>query len=165
MAANTPALRVRRARPEEAAALTAQIQRSKAHWGYAPALLDAWRPELTLTPAIIAHDPVFCAEEVDSGAVVGVLHLAPESADVVCLDHLFVEPDAMGRGAGALLWRCAVAQAAAAGAQTITLDADPNARAFYERMGAVVVGWTASATVPGRRLPHMRFDLPKRPEP
>jgi len=32
-------------------------------------------------------------------------------------------------------------------------------------MGAVVVGWTASATVPGRRLPHMRFDLPARPEP
>jgi GNAT superfamily N-acetyltransferase len=162
MATSRPELRVRRARPQEAAALTALILRSKAHWGYADDLLDAWRPELTLTPEVIARDPVFCAEEVDSGAVVGVLHLARQSAEEVCLDHLFIEPTAMGCGAGALLWRRAVAQAAASGARTITLDADPNARAFYERMGAVDIGWTESAIVPGRRLPHMRYDLPER---
>lgn len=162
MKASGPELRTRRALPEEAEALTALILRSKAHWGYAPTLLDAWRSELTLTPEIIARDPVFCAEEVRSGAVVGVLHLAQRSADDVCLDHLYIEPTAMGRGAGALLWRRAVAQVAATGARMMTLDADPNARAFYERMGAVVIGWTESAIVPGRRLPHMRYDLPER---
>lgn len=35
----------------------------------------------------------------------------------------------------------------------------PNAMGFYERMGAVRVGVTASSVVPGRELPRMRVPL------
>ncbi|HEX9037898.1 MAG TPA: GNAT family N-acetyltransferase [Ktedonobacterales bacterium] len=162
MAMERPLLRVRRARPEEAEALSALIQRSKAHWDYAPALLDAWRAELTLAADDIARESVFCAKDAVSGDVVGVLHLVRHDDDVAYLDHLYVEPAAMGRGVGALLWRHALEQAAAWGARALELDADPNARPFYERMGAAIVGWTESAIVPGRRLPRMRYDLSRR---
>jgi hypothetical protein len=40
----------------------------------------------------------------------------------------------------------------------VVLDADPNARPFYERMGAVVVGGKDPITVTGRRSPHRRFE-------
>lgn len=68
----------------------------------------------------------------------------------------------MGRGIGAHLWRHAVEQARAEGARAVVLDADPNARPFYERMGAVVVSWKDSTAVPGRRSPQMRFELANR---
>jgi hypothetical protein len=41
----------------------------------------------------------------------------------------------------------------------LELDAEPNAMGFYERMGAVRVGVTASTLVPGRELPRMRVPL------
>lgn len=153
---------IRRARPSEADALNDLIMRSKAHWGYDPALLEAWRPDLMLDPATIAERSVYCAEDTLTGALIGVSHLYQLNDEEVSLEHLFVEPDAIGKGVGAALWRHAVSWAASREAHAIIVVADPNARPFYERMGAVVVGWDESAIVPGRRLPLMRYDLPRR---
>lgn len=153
---------IRRARPSEADALNDLIMRSKAHWGYDPALLEAWRPDLMLDPATIAERSVYCAEDTLTGALIGVSHLYQLNDEEVSLEHLFVEPDAIGKGVGAALWRHAVSWAASREAHAIIVVADTNARPFYERMGAVVVGWDESAIVPGRRLPLMRYDLPRR---
>lgn len=154
-------VRIRRARPEEANPLSELILRAKAHWGYDPSWLAVWRSDLALAYDVIARDPVFCAEESDSGRIVGVSHLYRLKDGELYLDHLFVEPAAMGRGVGAQLWRHAVEYAATQGLRSVVFDADPNARPFYERMGAVVVGWELSPVVPGRRTPLMRYDLPK----
>ena len=35
------------------------------------------------------------------------------------------------------------------------IDSDPEARPFYEAMGAVLVGDSPSASIPGRRLPRL----------
>lgn len=151
---------IRAARVREADALTALILRSKAHWDYAPALLEAWRADLTLTAAMIASAPTYCAEEAATGTVAGVSHFYPLNDAEVYLDHLFVEPAAIGQGVGALLWRHAIAWATDQGARAVVLGADPHARPFYEHMGATVVGWIDSSVVPGRRNPRMRYDLP-----
>lgn len=153
---------IRRARPEEAGTLTGLIRRSKAYWGYDPALLEAWRQDLTLDPATIAESPVYCAEDAADGTLLGVSRFYPRNDAEVYLEDLFVEPAAMGKGIGAALWRHAVSWATAHGAHAIVFIADPNARPFYERMGAVVVGWDESTIVPGRRLPRMRYELPRR---
>lgn len=162
MRATGSRLPIRRARPEEAESLTALIMRSKAHWGYDPALLEAWRLDHTLDAETIVRQPVYCAVDADSGAVAGVSHFYSINDEEVYLDRLFVEPDWMGRGVGARLWRHAVEQAAAQGARALVLGADPNARPFYERMGAVIVGWSDSSLEPGRRGPSMRYVLPPR---
>lgn len=102
--------RIRRARPEEAERLTALIRRSKAHWGYDAALLDAWRPDLTLDRETIARDPVYCAEDTESGIVLGVSHFYGLNTKEVYLDHLFVEPASIGQGVRSALWRHAIAR-------------------------------------------------------
>jgi hypothetical protein len=58
------------------------------------------------------------------------------------------------------LWRHIVAEARAEGASAVLLDADPNARPFYERMGCMVTGWKESSELPGRRRPQMRYAVP-----
>ncbi|MGH2517316.1 MAG: GNAT family N-acetyltransferase [Ktedonobacterales bacterium] len=153
-------VRIRRAHPEEAELLTELIMRSKAFWGYDATLLAAWRSDLTLESKVVARDPVYCAEDRYTGFIMGVSHFYRLDDDELYLDHLFVEPACMGKGVGARLWSHAVAQAAAQGLRAVVLGADPNARPFYERMGAVVVGWEESPIVPGRRTPVMRYDLP-----
>lgn len=75
------------------------------------------------------------------------------------LEDLWLEPEAIGAGHGRRLWEHAVAVARACGASAMELDAEPNAMGFYERMGAVRVGVTASSVVPGRELPRMRVPL------
>lgn len=150
-------LRIRRARPEEAESLTALIMRSKAHWGYPAAALEAWRAGHVLDSNTVERQAVYCVVDADSGAVAGVSHFYSINDEEVYLDRLFVEPAWMGRGVGARLWRHAVEQAATQGARALVLGADPNARPFYERMGAVVVSWSESSLEPGRRAPTMRY--------
>lgn len=149
-------LRIRRARREEAEALTALAIRSKSHWGYAGEFLARARPEMTLSADEVADHETWALEDA-VGRVIGFYRIVPTQPPV--LEDLWVEPAAIGAGRGRLLWEHAVATGRALGAAALELDADPNAVGFYERMGARQVGETPSAVVPGRRLPRMRIDL------
>jgi GNAT superfamily N-acetyltransferase len=148
---------IRRARPEEEAALSGLMWRSKAHWGYDQAFMEANRVQLTISADAIERDAVYVAEVGDT--VAGMSHLIRLEGDEALLDDLFVEPEHIGTGVGAALWRHAAGLARELGVRAMILDADPNARPFYERMGAVVTGEIASTNAPGRTLPRMRFDL------
>lgn len=160
--ASAGGLRVRRARPDEAARLTELVLRSKAHWGYDEAFMAACRDELTLVPGEIAAHRTAVAEVADGAAgeagVLGVVTVEGEPPRGA-IGMLFVEPAAMGRGVGRLLYGHALRVAAEAGFRTLTIDADPNAEAFYRAMGAVTVGRTPSGSVPGRTLPLMEVAL------
>jgi GNAT superfamily N-acetyltransferase len=147
--------RIRRARGDEADALTALATRSKAHWGYDADFMRRIGDAMTLSPDDVRTDDVWVLEDA-AGRVIGFHRvLAGDPAEI---EDLWVEPDAMGAGHGRLLFEHAVAIAASNGASAVELDADPNARGFYERMGMVHVGDTPSTLVPGRTLPRMRLD-------
>ena len=152
-----PASDIRRARPDEAAALSALALRSKGHWGYDAAFLAACRDDLTLTPDDIVTSPVFVQDRPDGPA--GFYRLLLHSDGIAELDDLFVEPAAMGHGVGRRLWRHAVRHAAAHGCVEIVLQSDPQAVGFYKAMGAHRVGESASIVTPERMLPVMRFML------
>jgi pimeloyl-ACP methyl ester carboxylesterase/GNAT superfamily N-acetyltransferase len=152
-------LRLRPGRPQDAVALTELALRSKAHWGYDDAFMAACRAELTLTAGQISARRTVVAEESGTGTPAGFVTLEGEPPHGV-LGMLFVAPDAMGRGAGRLLYGHALREAARLGFTRIAIDADPNAEPFYRAMGAVTVGRVPSGSVPGRTLPLMRADVP-----
>jgi GNAT superfamily N-acetyltransferase len=140
---------LRRAVAADAATLTAIAHAAKAHWGYAPALLDLWRADLTLTAEVIAGGLVWCA--VCDGDVVGFYGLS-RSAATFELEHLWVEPSWMGRGHGARLLAHAIETARSAGGALLRIVSDPNAEGFYRHLGATRVGEQESLPA-GRRLP------------
>ena len=148
--------RIRRARPEEAEQLSGLARRSKAHLGYDGEFLRRVAAELTITPRAITEHEVWVLE--DQGRVVGFHRVIPCQPAV--LEDLWLEPEAIGAGHGRRLWEHAVGVARAGGASAMELDAEPHAMGFYQRMGAVRVGVTASTVVPGRELPRMRVPLP-----
>jgi GNAT superfamily N-acetyltransferase len=124
---------------------------SKGHWGYDAERLRTWADALEY-PEHREHWVAEC-----DGAVAGYASLLPPEGGACVLDDLWIDPPFIGRGIGSLLFAHAVARARALGAQTVRLEAEPNAVGFYERMGARVVGSTTGSW--GRELPVMALEL------
>lgn len=153
----TPPGNVRRARPEEATAISALAMRSKAHWGYDAAFLERSRDDLTITAQEIASASVYVFE--DHNGIAGFYQLRPAEDGLLVLNDLFVDPSAIGQGVGRRLWEHAVTVARELGFAELSFQSDPHAEGFYLAMGAVRVGESASTVVPGRMLPLMRYSL------
>jgi GNAT superfamily N-acetyltransferase len=147
---------MRPGREDEALLLSDLALRSKGHWGYDQAFLEACRGELTLTPAQVRAKRTIVAER--AGRVVGFYTLAGEPP-VGGLDHLFVEPAEIGSGVGRALWGHAVAAAQSLGFTRLEIQADPDAEAFYLAMGARRRGTVPSGSIPGRRLPLLTYEV------
>lgn len=148
----TPA--IRRARPEEAAALRDLAHRSKAHWPYSVEFLKAVEPLLQLDASdVLAHE-VWVLEL--RGAVVG-WHRVTLHDKRAELEDLWLEPALIGTGLGRLLFEHAVSVAAAHAASRLEWDAEPYAEGFYRAMGGEHIGRSPSVAEAGRTLPRMRL--------
>jgi GNAT superfamily N-acetyltransferase len=141
---------IRPARPDELAGLSALALRSKAVWGYSADFIAACRDELTLEQSHLAG--TFVQETEHGIAGFYTLSLASDGSSAE-LEYLYVDPAALRRGHGQALLAHARTRARQLGCSVITVQADPNATAFYEWAGAVRVGERESGSIPGRRLP------------
>lgn len=148
---NTPAVVVRRAQPDEAAALTEIAYAAKAHWGYPTEWLELWRDELTVTEASVREGEVYAAAA--DGELVGMVALVHDR-DAWELDAMWVRPSHIRRGIGRGLFEHAVAVVRRHGGRSLRIVADPHAEDFYKRLGARTVGTVASRPG-GRELPEM----------
>jgi GNAT superfamily N-acetyltransferase len=152
-------MEVVRAKSDEAESLTALAHAAKRHWGYPEKWMDAWRGLLTITPESVARNVTYCAREDDR--LVGFYLLTTET-DGLHLDHLWVLPEAMGRGIGRELFGHAVEQARSLGHQTLQIEADPHAEGFYIHLGAQRAGINRTKIKNQlRELPLLQYDLTK----
>ncbi len=150
-----PSLRLRPAQSGEAATLSALAVRSKGYWGYDDDFMATCARELTWSEADITSAIIWIAEN-ETGNLLGFCELRSAN-DILELDALYVDPSAMGQGAGKALWQKAESVAFDCAARMIGLDADPHAVGFYEHMGATVVGEAPSGSIAGRMLPRMEL--------
>jgi GNAT superfamily N-acetyltransferase len=145
-------------RQDELSSLSELCLRSKAVWGYDEAFMSACRNELTLHPDDL-QTSYFQVADRDALAV-GLAQIKVVGLDAD-LAKLFVEPALIGAGVGRLLFEWATARARDLGAFRMTIEADPGAAPFYERMGARQTGVVPSRSIPGRMLPYLRLELEK----
>ena len=148
---------VRPARRGEAASLTAICLRSKAHWGYDAEFMRLSAPAITVAEADIEAGHVLVGCDA-SGEAVGLVRVEPEG-EAAELGLMFVDPPAIGSGTGRILFEAAVVLARQLGAKRMVILADPNAAAFYERMGARFLRNEPSDAIPGRTLPFYDYNL------
>ncbi len=150
---------LRRARVEEADALSHIAFTAKAHWGYEKEQLDSWKPELTYSPDYLATHWVVVAEdtsEASLGELLGVCALDP-FGDQLEIAGMWVLPHTMGRGVGRQLLDAALEHCRSEGVATLRLLSDPNAQGFYKAMGARLIGYERGSPR-GRLLPLMHLD-------
>ena len=150
---------IRPARTDEADQLSSLCLRSKAHWGYDDDFLALCRDSLRVSQERLAKQYVFVAVDVEDRPV-GVMAIEADGKSAE-LALLFVEPAWIGLGVGRQLFRHAVSLACAASCSEILIASDPGAAPFYEGVGAVCIGMVASDAIPGRELPHYRYDIYK----
>jgi GNAT superfamily N-acetyltransferase len=143
---------IRRARPDESAALTDLAMRAKASWGYDRDFMEACRSELTVTPQRLEECRFWVAEDRDG--LVGMIALS-DADDHAELEDFFVAPEAQGQGVGRALMDELQAECRSRGHARIEVDADPNAEATYARLGFHTIGRSPSGSIPGRYLPRM----------
>ena len=134
-------MQIRRAVAGDAEELSTLALRAKAHWGYAEAQLEAWRPSLEVSAASVLAHPTFVGEL--NGRVVGFYSLVP-AASAWELDNLWVAPEHMRHGLGRALITHALQTAAVGGASCVVVDADPNAEPFYVACGTKRLGEVAA---------------------
>lgn len=125
-------------------------------WGYDNDFMEACRKELTIELSDLRSTSIAVAEE--NGKVVGVaqIKLVGNEADLL---KLFVEPTILRGGVGRTLFVWATEMATSRGADRLMIEADPDAAAFYRRMGAEDYGFAPSGSIAGRMLPKLVKEL------
>ena len=130
-------LQIHRARPEQAETLTQIAQAAKAHWGYPERWMELWKPQLTFSSDYFEENESWVAE-MDQGPI-GFYTLLEREGNA-WLENLWVSPDIIGQGVGKRLFLHALELSRQRGFVTLRLEADPNARGFYEKMGMKKIG-------------------------
>lgn len=161
-AADAGAVDIRLARPDEAERLHQLAIRSKAHWGYDADFMTRAAEAMRIRPEAIEDRRLFVAEDKGRPIGVGGIGALDDEPGAFEISHLFVDPDAFGRGIGAALLERLVDDARARSATRLEILSDPQAAPFYRRMGAAPIGDAPSDAIPGRSLPllEIRFDGP-----
>jgi ribosomal protein S18 acetylase RimI-like enzyme len=124
---------VRPAGPDDADAVAGVFITSFATLTFLP-MLHTDEETRAFIRGVVARDEVWVA--VDSGRIVGMASLSAEM-----LDHLYVHPDAQGRGAGSALMDKAE-ERRPDGFTFWVFQQNENARRFYERRGCRLVRLT-----------------------
>ena len=130
-------MEIKPANAQDAQTLTAIAFAAKRHWRYPENWILRWSDALIVSPEYIAQHPTFKA--VLEAKPVGFCAVQIQGT-AASLDHLWVLPSCMGRGIGRALFRQAEGTARAKGATRLRIVGDPNAEAFYAKMGASIYG-------------------------
>ncbi|KFN03012.1 GNAT family N-acetyltransferase [Bacillus clarus] len=147
-------MKVREAILSEANELSELALHSKATWDYSEEFILACKEDLTITEDYIKNNFVYVLENDDIKN--GFFSFLSEAN---ALDFLYLHPDYKGKGYGKTLWKFVVEKANELGLKSFTIDSDPNAKGYYMKMGAKLIGETPSTVFKDRLLPLLRYDL------
>jgi len=150
-------LKFRQAVCSESELLTDICQRAKQSHGYDEEMMKIFLGDgdMVISAEAIERDTFMLALLADH--VVGFAHLMPvEIPETIYLEDLFIEPDAQGLGVGRALFNWALGEAGFRGFSWLEWDSDPNAVAFYLKMGGEQISEEESTLIPGRMIPKFR---------
>src|SRR5262245_49296699 len=93
---------ISRADPHEGERLREIAIASKGHWGYEPERVREWAAGCDFSPQTLRTTDIYVADA--GGQLVGWAGVVPKG-DIWSLDDLWVEPEWIGKGIGARLFR------------------------------------------------------------
>ncbi|PFZ89491.1 GNAT family N-acetyltransferase [Bacillus wiedmannii] len=147
-------MKIRKALLSEENELSELALHSKATWNYSEAFILACKEDLTITEEYIKNNFVYVLEN-DNTKIGFFSFLRNENA----LDFLYIQPRYKGAGYGKILWEYVLEKANELGIKSFTIDSDPNAKGFYWKMGAKLIGETPSTVFKDRLLPLLKYDV------
>lgn len=153
-------LSFRNALTNDASRLTEIAFAAKRTWNYPEEYYQIWKDELTITERYVEENEVFIAslDKVVMGFVSIVCVPAAtmfghvEVSAGYWMDHLFIDPGFQQLGIGRLLVNQAMNYCKEQQIACLKIFVDPNAKVFYEKMGATFLKDSPSS-IKRRRIP------------
>ncbi|MBP3967958.1 GNAT family N-acetyltransferase [Bacillus sp. WL1] len=147
-------MKIREALLSEGNELSELALHSKATWNYSEEFLLACKEDLTITDEYIKNNFVYVLE--NDNTMIGFFSFLRNDKS---LDFLYIHPRYKGNGYGKVMWKFVIEQAKELGIKSFTIDSDPNAKGFYLKMGAKLIGETPSTVFKNRLLPLLKYDV------
>lgn len=147
---------IRRALPNESQILTDIAAASEAYWGYDVNFMESFRSLYRVTEEFIDKNPTYVIGN-DSG-IIGFYSLAAGENET-SLEYLYVEPKSIGKGYGRVLWNHMIETCSDMGIKKIVFVTSPQAREFYIKMGAVLIGEVDSLVIKNRKIPQLAYTI------
>ena len=130
--------------------------RSKSYWNYSEAQIRKWKSDLSITTEYISKRKVY--NLIERNQILAYYAYFSLGKEQVKLDNMFIHPDFIGRGFGKLLMNDFMNRAKSTGFKKVILDADPNAKDFYKKLGFSVTG-KKETSIKNRFLPIMEKNI------
>lgn len=147
-------LSIRSAEPGEAERLTGLASRSEAYWGYDSGYMDNFEIIYKVTEDFIRNTPTFVVTEND--VIIGFYSVSIGEKENR-IEYFYVEPKSIGHGYGEIMWRHMADCFRRKGLRGVTLVTSPQAKGFYEKMGAKQITEVESLLVRGRKIPKLEY--------
>jgi GNAT superfamily N-acetyltransferase len=146
---------IREAQENDAGQLSEIALEAKRFWDYPDDWLKLWADIFTITPEFIRKHKVLVAA--DNSSLLGFIAISinAENAEV---EHMWVLPEYVKNGIGKNLLNEVIKLCRSNHIKKIIIESDPNAKGFYEKMGAKHIGYVDSIPKP-RKLPVLEIDL------
>jgi len=147
---------IRAARKHDVDELNRIACESEAYWGYDEKFMERFKEVYRITEDFICSNPTFIL--VEGSHVIGFYALI-ETHEGTELEYFYIDPRFIGKGYGKKMLERLIDYCREAGVKSFSLVTSPQAKGFYERMGAVVVGEVESLLREGRRIPRLRYEI------
>lgn len=142
------------AETKHAALLRDTLIASKGYWGYSKKQLEEWRANLTFKKEYIVGNTVKLI--IENEDIIGFFSIV--QADINELDHLWLLPEAIGKGYGNIAFNQIIAECQKLNIKEFYIISDPDAKGFYLKKGALKVGEVYSEPQK-RMLPKLKYTV------
>ena len=140
----------------EASELSRISIESESYWGYDSNFMDKFKVIYQVTEDFIRKNPTFILYE--DGRIIGFYSLLIKQEGNT-IEFFYIEPQYIGKGYGEKMWNHLANYCKGHNIKDFTLVTSPQAKEFYEKMGAIQIGEVESSLKKGRKIPELKYNL------
>ena len=129
---------------------------SEAYWGYNSEYMERFKEIYRITEDYIKAKPTFIL--VEGNHIIGFYSLVLNGKEAE-LELFYSDPQNIGKGYGKKMWGHLISYCKREGIKSLSLVANPQAKGFYEKMGAVMIDQVESRLRTGRKIPRLMFEI------
>ena len=129
---------------------------SEAYWGYDSEYMRKFEEVYKVTEDYIRKNPTFVL--VEGKLIIGFYSISVEDKEAE-LELFYIDPQRIGKGYGKKMWNHLINYCKSVGINSFSLVTSPQAKGFYEKMGAIMIGEVDSLLRKGRKIPRLKFNV------
>ena len=147
---------IRLAETSDAERLTNLAVSSESYWRYDDNFMNKFREVYRVTEELIKNNATFMLFQGDS--LIG-FYLIISKEEINLLEYFYIDPQLIGKGFGKIMWEHMIDFCKFNEIKEIDFVTSPQAKMFYQKLGAKQVGEVESVLREGRIIPKLIYKI------